>query len=38
MLAFLILHVAYGLGYAQGILHFLLFKRQPKSSVYNLTR
>lgn len=38
MLAFLILHIAYGLGYAQGIVHFLLFKRQPKSSVYNLTR
>lgn len=38
VLAFLILHVAYGLGYAQGILHFILFKRRPKSSVYTLTR
>lgn len=38
VLAFLILHLAYGFGYAQGILHFLVLKRSPKSSVYKLTR
>ena len=35
---FLILHFSYGLGYAEGILEFILLGRQAKSSQIKLTR
>lgn len=38
LLAFFILHTAYGIGYIQGIGQFLLLQQEPRSSASNLTR
>lgn len=38
LLAFFILHVAYGIGYLQGIWDFLLLRKEPKASASKLTR
>ena len=38
MRSFLILHVAYGLGYWQGVLDFLILRRSPSAESKQLTR
>lgn len=38
LLAFFILHAAYGIGYLQGIWEFLLLRKEPKASASKLTR
>lgn len=38
MLAFLILHTAYGLGYLHGLFVFLILRREPSSASTRLTR
>lgn len=38
MVAFFVLHMAYGIGYWQGILDFLVLRKEPKASASSLTR
>lgn len=38
LLAFLVLHTAYGIGYLHGLLVFLVFRREPSSASTRLTR
>ncbi len=38
LLAFMVLHVAYGLGYWQGILHFLVLGRDPSAGSKQMSR
>ncbi len=38
VIAFVVLHVAYGLGYLQGMWELLLLGREPKASAHRLTR
>ena len=38
MRSFLILHVAYGWGYWQGVLDFLILRRSPSAESKRLTR
>jgi hypothetical protein len=38
MAAFLVLHGSYGIGYLQGIVDFLVLRREPGAASHKLTR
>jgi glycosyltransferase involved in cell wall biosynthesis len=38
LLAFLVLHLSYGIGYLQGVVELVLLGREPKATAHRLTR